>query len=89
MRPSGVRVLKNETSAVLKRVRAGESLLVTDRDEPIALLVPIAESDTAEGLARLVVAGVVSWSGGKPRGSAKPGRARGQSVASAVVEDRR
>ena len=85
----GVRVLKNETSAVLRRVRAGESLIVTDRDEPVAMLVPLGEADAARGLAALVASGVVSWEGGKPRGSRRPGAVRGRTVSSAVVEDRR
>jgi prevent-host-death family protein len=37
----GVRALQQHASAVLKRVRGGESLEVTDRGRPVALIVPI------------------------------------------------
>lgn len=36
----GVRELKNSLSAYLKRARAGEHILVTDRGEAVARLVP-------------------------------------------------
>jgi prevent-host-death family protein len=38
----GVRELKQNASAVLARVRAGESFVVTDRGRPVARLTPLA-----------------------------------------------
>jgi len=46
----GVRALQQHASAVLKRVRAGESLEVTDRGHPVALLVPIEAGGIIERL---------------------------------------
>jgi prevent-host-death family protein len=40
MRTVGIRELKNSLSAYLRRVRSGESVLVTDRGEVIAELTP-------------------------------------------------
>jgi prevent-host-death family protein len=40
MKTVGVRDLKNRLSEYLRRVRAGESLLVTDRGEVVAELLP-------------------------------------------------
>jgi prevent-host-death family protein len=40
MRTVGVRELKNSLSEYLRRVRAGESVLVTDRGEVVAELTP-------------------------------------------------
>lgn len=37
----GVRELKQNASAVLRRVKAGESIEVTERGQPVARLVPI------------------------------------------------
>jgi prevent-host-death family protein len=62
MRVVNVAVLKNNLSAYLERVRAGEEVLVKDRERPIARLVPIERSGdvedeelrlAAEGLVRL------------------------------------
>lgn len=52
--------LKNRLSAYLKKVRAGETLLICDRDQPIARLERIgAEAPTEDRLARLERAGLV------------------------------
>jgi prevent-host-death family protein len=42
MRTVNIADLKNNLSAYLDRVRAGEELLVKDRNRPIARLVPLA-----------------------------------------------
>lgn len=45
MRTVNIADLKNNLSAHLKRVRAGEELLVKDRNRPIAKLVPLASGE--------------------------------------------
>jgi prevent-host-death family protein len=85
----GIRELKSHVTSVLRRVRDGETVTVTDHDEPIALLVPFREEQPEEAVRQLVKAGRLSWSGGKPSGSKRPVAARGPSVSDAVVEDRR
>jgi prevent-host-death family protein len=49
----GVRELRQNASAILRRVEAGESFEVTDRGRPVALLVKIPK----RGLARLEAEG--------------------------------
>jgi prevent-host-death family protein len=39
----GIRELKQNASAVVARVRAGDSLLVTDRGVPVARIIPIGD----------------------------------------------
>ncbi len=86
----GVRELKNRLSAVLRRVGQGETVVVTDRNRPVALVVPLREGEESEAIVReLVRAGRLSWSGGKPKGARNPPRVAGATVADAVVEDRR
>lgn len=46
MKTVGVRELKNRLSEHLRRVRAGESVLVTDRGEVVAELVPPGQGQT-------------------------------------------
>ncbi|MER7330681.1 MULTISPECIES: type II toxin-antitoxin system prevent-host-death family antitoxin [unclassified Micromonospora] len=55
MEQIAVRELNQHTSKVLARVRAGETVEVTDRGEPIARLVPIVAGDALLG--RLVAEG--------------------------------
>jgi prevent-host-death family protein len=52
----GVRELRQNLSVYLRRVRAGESLQVTERGQPVATLQPIVDAD--DGIAKLVARGV-------------------------------
>ncbi|MDE3103227.1 MAG: type II toxin-antitoxin system prevent-host-death family antitoxin [Chloroflexota bacterium] len=60
----GVRELKNELSAYLRRVNGGESVVVTDHGRPVARLVP---PDLPEGIQRLI-----------REGRLRPARGRGR-----------
>jgi len=51
----GVRELNQQTSQVLDRVRAGETLEITDRGIPVAEIRPV--SGARSGLARLIAEG--------------------------------
>jgi prevent-host-death family protein len=53
----GVRELRQRASELLRRVAAGETIEVTDRGRPVALLAPIPEAGPLE---RLRSAGEVS-----------------------------
>ncbi|HEX3110752.1 MAG TPA: type II toxin-antitoxin system prevent-host-death family antitoxin [Thermoanaerobaculia bacterium] len=63
MKTATISETKNGLSALLDRVRHGESILITDRSHPIARLEPVVSGDDAgpdEGrLARLERAGVI------------------------------
>jgi antitoxin (DNA-binding transcriptional repressor) of toxin-antitoxin stability system len=48
MKKASVSYLKAHLSAELKAVRAGETVIVMDRDHPVARLVPLAESGGSE-----------------------------------------
>ena len=79
-----VRQLRNSLAAYLRRVRAGQSLLITDRGSPVARLSPAEDS-----IAALEADGVVEWSSGKPRGAMRPAVVRDGSISDLVVESRR
>lgn len=85
----GVRTLKNQTSAVLRRVKRGETLTITDRNQPVAVLLPAGSASMDAMVQELCKTGRLSWGGGKPVGCAKPARVRGRPVSRAVIEDRR
>jgi prevent-host-death family protein len=58
----GVRELRQRASELLRRVEAGETIEVTDRGRPVAVLAPLPES---EPLARLRASGdVIPATGG-------------------------
>ncbi len=61
----GVRELKAQLSEYLRRVKAGETVIITERGRPIGRIVPEPEM-LEEKLQRLVDAGLVEWSGKKP-----------------------
>lgn len=91
MEKATISQMKNRLSAYLKKVRAGESVLILDRDEPIAVLQRVdSGSHQDDRLARLERSGFLRRAAGpmavdvlrepvpKPR----------QSVLDALVEDR-
>ncbi len=55
MRRVGVRELRQNLSVHLRKVRAGHTLEVTERGQPVALLVPLPDSDSV--LSRLIASG--------------------------------
>ena len=86
----GVRALKDHLSDYLRRAGEGERIVVTDRGEPLAALTPIEETNEARWGWDQVRLGTASWSGGKPRGSAKAAALKGKKTTSEIVlEDRR
>jgi prevent-host-death family protein len=57
MKKASISEAKNGLSALIDRVRAGETVLILDRGTPVARLEPVAADDGR--LARLVRAGLV------------------------------
>ncbi len=85
----GVNTLKDDLSRYLELASGGERVVVTDQGRPIAQPTQVAASNEATEVWDLVQAGVATWDGGKPRGSANPPRVRGKTAAEMVIEDRR
>jgi prevent-host-death family protein len=56
----GIRELKNSLSSYLRRVRQGETVVVTDRGVPVARVIP---AGMPEHIANLMAEGRISWSG--------------------------
>jgi prevent-host-death family protein len=84
----GVRELKDHLSGLLRRVRDGETLVITDRGQPIAELGPLPNSVIADRARTLVRQGLAHWSGGKPKGLNHAPRPKKGLVSDAVIEDR-
>lgn len=58
MRSTNIADLRNHLTRYLKEVRAGEEIVVRDRQRPFAKIVPLAPSDDAEDSA-LVASGLM------------------------------
>ncbi len=92
-----IRELKNHLSQYLRRVQAGEDVVITSRGRPVARLTPAVTGSTGEPdrerlLQKLkTIPGVHLGKGGKPEGAGipikiKPGE---QTLAEVVLENRR
>lgn len=84
----GIRELKAHLSGLVREVKEGATLVITDRGEAVARLVPMpAEKD--DKFKRLLDTGAVSWSGERlpPRVPRVPARGS-KTVAELLIEDR-
>ena len=84
----GIRELKAHLSRYLRRVRKGESLLVTDRGRGIATIMSVNESRVRQKALQLVRQGKLDWGGGKPTGLKHRVPCRGKSLSQTIREDR-
>jgi prevent-host-death family protein len=89
METIGIRELKENLSHYMKKVKAGEKIVVTDRKKEIAVIMPLEKKAKEEKIYQLIQRGEARWSGGKPAGIPRRVASRGKSVSEAVIEDRR
>ena len=89
MEQAGIRRVKTYLSEYLRRVRRGETLIITERGTPIALLSPV-DGIIPDGAMSLLETGLARWQQGKPKGAKDPHPVKGHRNLSAfVLEDRR
>ena len=85
---AGIRELKSKLSAYMRRVKAGETLVITERGKPIGRIVPISPSVTDQ-LESLVQAGLVNWNGQRLTRIEPVARVTGtRTVSDLLLEDR-
>lgn len=82
----GIKELKAHLSEFVGRVRQGDRIVVTDRGEPVAELIPLSRERQA--LAQLAAEGKLRWSGGRPKGL-RGITVQGEPVSETVLRDRR
>lgn len=90
---AGIRELKNHLSAYLRKVKAGETVTITDRGTPIGRIVPAEDRDRRtleEKLRILQDSGIAEWSGKKlqPREPVAENKSD-RMVSDLLLEDRR
>ena len=84
----GTRELKNKLSEYMRRVKAGETIIVTEHGKSIGQIVPIKPT-IDERLRAMVGAGQAEWNGQKLKPYQPTARNKGGRLLSdLVVEDR-
>ena len=85
----GVRELKAQLSKYVRQVKAGRSIIITERGKAVGRLVPNAQS-LDEKLVAMVKSGRADWNGKRLKAVKPVTRVKkGHSVAALLVEDRR
>lgn len=83
----GIRELKSKLSYYLAQVKQGEQVEITERGVPIAVIMPSGHRER-EAMQELVRRGVVTWSGGKPKGLSPRVVLEGKPLSEIILEDR-
>ena len=84
----GTRELKSKLSEYMRRVKGGETIIVTERGKSIGQIIPI-KPDILEKLQVVIDAGLAEWNGKKLKPSRPVAINRGQKqVSDLVSEDR-
>lgn len=89
MESVGIRELKENLGRYMKKIRAGERIIIKDRKKEIAILMPLEQKDKVEKIYQLIQGGLASWHGGRPEGMPERIVSRGGNVSDAVIEGRR
>jgi len=84
----GIRELKTRLSHYLGRVKAGATIIVTERGKPIARIVPEGER-WATRLQELMAEGMVDWSGRRLQPMTPVARLRGRTMVSELLLESR
>ena len=89
MKTVGVKDLRNRLSYYLREVKKGEKILITNRDQVIATILPMERGKEDSKLLSLVKEGFAARKGGKPTGSHRTAKIEGKPMSETVLEDRR
>jgi prevent-host-death family protein len=84
----GIRELKAQISKYMRRVKEGQTLVITERGKPIGRIIP-AEQTLEERMLKLVEAGLIHWNGKKLEPHAPIGINRGDQLMSDIVSEDR
>ena len=84
----GVRELKSHLSEYLRRVKAGQTVVITEHGQPVGRIVPEARS-LDEKIRAMVDAGLADWNGEKWAPPKPVARIRGKRTAADIVVENR
>jgi prevent-host-death family protein len=90
MKSATITEVKNQLSAIIDRVKAGESVVVTDRGQPVATIEPVrADADDAARLVRLERSGILRPASKQPLPLPVALPVAGASAVDALIDERR
>lgn len=84
----GIRDLKARLSEYMKKVKSGQSIVITEHGKPVGRILPVATS-LEERLEMLRKAGLIEWNGKKLRRIKPPAVNRGDKQVSDIVVELR
>lgn len=84
----GIRELRAHLSAYIRRVKAGETVIITDRGRPVGRIVPYGQS-LEDRVDALELAGLIAWNGQKlPQVEPSVQIQGNRAIADLLLEDR-
>lgn len=84
----GIRELRAHLSAYLRRVKAGETVIITERGKPVGRIVPYGQSMDVQ-MKALESAGLIAWNGRELPRKEPTAKIQGQkTVAELLLENR-
>lgn len=86
MKIVGIKEFKTKLSSYINEVRKGNTILVRDHTEEVALVVPLSKEYLT--IRQLMKCGAAQWSFGKPQGMFPRKPVQGPPVSSTVLEER-
>lgn len=90
MKSATITEVKNQLSAIIDRVKAGESVVVTDRGQPVATIEPVrADADDEARLVRLERSGIIRPASKAPPALPTSPLVAGRSAVDALIDERR
>ena len=90
MKSATITEVKNQLSSIIDRVKAGESVVVTDRGRPVATIEPVrADADDAARLVRLERTGIIRPASKPPPPPPDVLPAARSSAVDALIDERR
>ncbi len=84
----GIRELKTNLSAYMRRVKAGESVIITEHGNPVGQIIPISESVEAK-MHALVESGFAEWNGEKFVAHTPTIKLQGKRTIASIVSENR
>ena len=84
----GIRALKSRLSECVRAVKSGRTIVITDRGQPVARIVPEAIS-LRERVDVLRKAGAIAWSGRRLRRAKPVGKVRGDKTVADLISENR
>jgi prevent-host-death family protein len=84
----GIRELKTRLGRYVRKVKAGDAVVITERGKPVGLIVPMG-LPVESRMKELAQSGLIAWSGRKLRKLSPVARTRGRkTVAELLLQDR-